>query len=85
MRWSVLGEGFVVLSMRTALMVNIVLLIVGPIASIILGYFATRVNKLYWPWHGWIRFPVAIIFSVALAIALIFSYARFNPYVSVVS
>ena len=71
--------------MRTALIVNVLLLILGPIASIILGYFAIRANKLYWPWHGWIRFPIAIALSVALAIALFSSYARFNPYVSVFS
>ena len=72
-----------VLNMRTALIINIVLLTVGPIAVVALGYFATKANKLYWPWHGWIRFPIALIFNVALAIALIFCYAKFNPYVSV--
>jgi len=80
---SVLGEGLVVLSRRTALIINIVVLVIGPIAAVILGYFATRANKLYWPWHGWIRFPIAVILSVGLVTALIFGYGEINPYVSV--
>lgn len=64
--------------------INLVLLIVGPIVTVILGVFATRANKLYWTWHGWVRFPAAVAISIAIDAVLVFGYTKVNPYVSVI-
>lgn len=78
---SVLGEGLVVLTLQMAFIINIILLVIGPIAVIVLAFFATRANKLYWTWHGWVRFPAAVIVSVALDGVLVFGFAKVNPFV----
>lgn len=76
-----LGEGLVVLTLRMTFIINILFLVVGPIAAIVLGFFATRANKLYWTWHGWVRFPAAVIVSIALDGVLVFGFAKVNPFV----
>ncbi|KAF8323030.1 Zn-dependent exopeptidase [Clavulina sp. PMI_390] len=79
--FDVLGEALVVLKLQSYFIINVVILTLGPISVLILGAFATRANKLYWTWHGWLRFPLALVLSVALEMVLIIGYNKVNPFI----
>ena len=71
-----------VTSLRTFYIINIVMLVVGPLAVGALVFGAYRQNKLYWSPRGWGRTFAAIIISGGLTIGLGMILARVNPFVS---
>ena len=64
---------------------NIVLLVAGPIVVAALVFVTYSKNKLYWYKSGWQRFIVGTIVSVSLTFLLGYLYTSRNPFVSVVS
>lgn len=73
------------MTVQFVFIMNVILLVLGPIAALVLGVFATRANKLYWTWHGWVRFPLAFIISLALDVVLVYGFVKVNPYVRRIS
>lgn len=78
----VLGMVMVVLEQNTLFIIDIVALVVGPIAVIALVFLLASQDKLYWSSQRWIRFPLALIFGAAATVGLAYVNARFAPYVS---
>ncbi|TDL26147.1 Zn-dependent exopeptidase [Rickenella mellea] len=73
------GEALAVFSLQTFFIVNIVLLVVGPILVTALIFTAYKQRKLYWSSKGWGRFIVAVIVSGVLTFGLGVLYTHINP------
>ena len=79
---SVFGEALAVASLQTFYIVNIVLLVIGPLVVGGLTLLAYKQNKLYWAPSGWGRVPAAILVGGGLTIGLGMIYVRVNKFVS---
>ncbi|KAF8337945.1 uncharacterized protein EI90DRAFT_3279558 [Cantharellus anzutake] len=79
--FDVLGEALVVLTRNTAFIINLLILILGPIFVLILGAFTKAQGKLFLSWRGWMRFPVAFISTGTLVIGLSTLIIHFNPFI----
>lgn len=75
----------VVLSQKGMLIVNILLLVFGPITVITLSYLLQRNEKVHWNKEGWYRFPLAFVASSGATYGVAAIFATFSPYVSVIS
>ncbi|KAH8119687.1 Zn-dependent exopeptidase [Phellopilus nigrolimitatus] len=75
------GEAFAVLSLKTFYIINIVLLVVGPILVAVLVFVAQRKNKLYWSAKGWGRTPTALVIGGGLTVGLGILYRFVNPFI----
>lgn len=73
----------VIASLHTYFVLDLILLIVGPIFVAIMMIFAYRRSKMYFNKKGWIRFLLAFVLSAAAPIGLAFLINRINPFVSV--
>lgn len=78
----VYGLTMVVLEQKTMMILNIIMLAVGPVLVGVMIFFLQGKKKLNWSKDGWFRFPLALLFGVAATMALAFVYAKFSPLVS---
>ena len=67
------------------MIIDIVLIAVGPILVAVLLFFAIRRKKMYFTKKGWIRFPLGLILSAAAPVGLSILINLANPYVSVLN
>ncbi|KIJ55609.1 hypothetical protein M422DRAFT_151554 [Sphaerobolus stellatus SS14] len=75
------GEALVIFALKTLFIVNVVLLVIGPLlvaAGIALIY--TR-GQLHYSGSGWGRFPLSLILGFGLPIGLAYLYNVANPYI----
>ncbi|KAF8520457.1 Zn-dependent exopeptidase [Hysterangium stoloniferum] len=73
------GETLVVFSLRTAFIISVVLLVVGPLL-VSAGIAAVYVQgKLHWSFRGWLRFPLTIAVGLGLLLGLAALYNYVNP------
>ena len=61
---------------------NILLIVLGPILVILLGWSLHRSNKLYAGWRGWGRFPAASVLGALVVGVCVGWYGEYNPMVS---
>lgn len=64
------------------LLLNILLVVLGPILVALLGYSLSRNRKLLFGWRGWGRFPLAFLIGVLAAGSSMAWYTEHNPMVS---
>ncbi len=77
----VLGEALVVLTRKTAFIINLMLLILGPLIAFAIGAYAKIQGTLFLSRRGWIRFLVALIVASALVVGMTLLLTHFNPFV----
>ncbi|KAG8872471.1 hypothetical protein FRB98_009577, partial [Tulasnella sp. 332] len=78
--FDVLGISMVVLEQNTLFILDVVALVIGPIAVVALVFLLASENKLYWSSQGWIGFPLALVFGAAATLSLAYVNAKFAPY-----
>jgi len=81
MYFDIFGETFVVTTLHTFLVINILLLIFGPLLVGGLSYAAHRKGKLYWTRRGWGRTPFSFVVCAAITLTFGMLYARVKPFV----
>jgi hypothetical protein len=64
------------------IVMNILLVVLGPILVILLGYSLHKSKKLYLGWRGWGRFPMALALGVLCAAICSGLIIKWNPMVS---
>ncbi|CAG7854086.1 Vacuolar membrane protease {ECO:0000250/UniProtKB:P38244} {ECO:0000305}; AltName: Full=FXNA-related family protease 1 {ECO:0000250/UniProtKB:P38244} [Serendipita indica DSM 11827] len=79
--FDVFGEGWFYMRSDLFMVFNILLIVLGPIFVILLGWSLHRSHKLYVGLRGWGRFPVALILGVLVAGVCIGWYGEYNPMV----
>ena len=77
----VFGETMAVASEVTYLIINIVLIVVGPLVVGLLIFAAYRQRKLYWFKRGWGRLPATFIVSAGLTFGVAWVFSFLNPFV----
>ncbi|PVF98565.1 Zn-dependent exopeptidase [Serendipita vermifera] len=79
--FDIFGETMFYMRFDLFIVMNVLLVILGPILVILLGYSLHKSKKLYLGWRGWGRFPAALaigILSAAICAGLILEW---NPMV----
>ncbi|EJD06808.1 Zn-dependent exopeptidase [Fomitiporia mediterranea MF3/22] len=76
------GEAFVTASLKTFYILNIVMLVVGPLLVGSLVFTVYKMKKLYWSPRGWGRTLISIIIGGGLSIGLGMIYVRVNPFIA---
>ncbi|KZO98499.1 hypothetical protein CALVIDRAFT_548928 [Calocera viscosa TUFC12733] len=79
--FEVLGLAIAIFDLSTIFGINIALLIVGPITVGFLLWFRHGYRAAKFPLTGWVRFPVALIFSVGSTLGLATLHRFTNTYV----
>lgn len=79
---AVLGRFMLVARQSTFFVINLVLLIVGPIAVIALLFVYSRLGELQRLTTGWLRYPAALLINSLATFGLAFLYVKLNPNVS---
>ncbi|KAF8578706.1 Zn-dependent exopeptidase [Ramaria rubella] len=79
--FDVFGESLVVFSLRTFFIVNVVLLVVGPLLVALGIVLIHAQGKLHWSLRGWFRLPFALILGIGFPISLAALLAYVNPYI----
>lgn len=70
-----------VTTLHTFYIINILLLVFGPLLVGGLSYAAHRKGKLYWTRRGWGRTPVAFVVCAVVTLAFGKLYAQIKPFV----
>ncbi|KZO97083.1 hypothetical protein CALVIDRAFT_597809 [Calocera viscosa TUFC12733] len=79
--FDVLGSAIAVFSLRTVYIINILLLILGPMIVGLTLWYTHFKRHVAFPLHGWARFPVAFVVSFGGTIGLAFIYNAVNPFI----
>jgi len=64
------------------LLLNILLVVFGPVLFGLLAYSLHKSNKLHSERRGWGRFPLALVIGIAFGVLCSVWYAEYNPMVS---
>ena len=80
---------FIAFPLRTLMAIFIVLLVVGPVVTLVLAFFMyrqSRTQNARWTTNlkGYGRFWLALLITIGLHVALVVGYLKLNPYVSLV-
>ncbi|EJT98766.1 hypothetical protein DACRYDRAFT_118549 [Dacryopinax primogenitus] len=81
--FDVLGSALAVFTRRTVYIINIFLLIFGPmvVGGLLWWNHGRRRTAFPFPLHGWVRFPVAFVVTCGGTIGLALVINRVNPYI----
>ncbi|KAG8834684.1 hypothetical protein FRC17_007769 [Serendipita sp. 399] len=79
--FDVFGESLFYLRYDMFILLNALLVLLGPVFVVLLGYSLHRSHKIYAGWRGWGRFPLAFGIGVVVAGACIGWYIEYNPMV----
>ncbi|EJD52382.1 hypothetical protein AURDEDRAFT_111110 [Auricularia subglabra TFB-10046 SS5] len=77
-----LGRAMLVTSQQTFFVVNLVLLIVGPIVVLVLLSVYSRLGELKRLTDGWPRYPVALLINIASTFGFAIVLTKLNPYIA---
>ncbi|KZV82592.1 Zn-dependent exopeptidase [Exidia glandulosa HHB12029] len=80
-----LGHFMLVATQTTFFVVNLVLLIVGPIAVLALLFVYSRLGELQRLTKGWVRYPAALLINMVSTFGLAFMIVKLNPNVAYAS
>jgi hypothetical protein len=78
----VFGDAQFYLRFDMFILLNVLLVSLGPVLVILLGYSLHRSHKLHSEWRGWGRFPLALLTGVAFGAFCSGWYTEYNPMVS---
>jgi hypothetical protein len=78
----VFGEAQFYLRFDMFILFNSLLVSLGPVLVILLGYSLYRRHKLYSGRRGWGRFPLALVIGIAFGALCSGWYTEYNPMVS---
>ena len=79
---TVFGEAQFYLRFDMYILLNILLVALGPILVVLLGYSLYRSQKIHSGWRGWGRFPLALVLGIAIGAVSTGWYSEYNPMAS---
>ncbi|KIM32383.1 hypothetical protein M408DRAFT_218052 [Serendipita vermifera MAFF 305830] len=77
--FDVFGEAQFYLRFDLYIVLNILLIALGPIIVVLLGYSLYRSHKIHSGWRGWGRFPLALVLGIAMGVLSTGWYSEYNP------